>query len=331
LAFVAVLFCGCGVGDRIEDAICTTFTLGTSNCGSVPDIPDFQPNPAFLSDVAAFELPTATTDVLSDAALGTGRQLEWAYGIVVDPSEDRALVVDRYARVLLEVDLVAGDRGLISGPGRGTGRDFTGPGPLDLDATRHRAYVVDFGAAVVAVDLATGNRTTLTGAGAGSGPAVQPGWIAFDPVSDRILITDYKAQAVFAVDPGTGERSLVSGAARGSGPVLSQPGQIAMNPAAGVLYLVDSGEKALFEIDLATGDRSIVSPAAEALPLDEPLALVHDAVGLRVLVADKGYEQLVSIDLATGDRTLLDGAPASKDVWGMAIDEARNRVLLARK
>jgi DNA-binding beta-propeller fold protein YncE len=333
LIFAAVLGAGCGLGDAFGDLVCTSFTLGTSDCESVPDGSIYPTGSVTYGEVAAFDLPTGNTDVLAARGHGTGEWFSWAYGIVVDVPNDRALVVDRATRAILPVDLVTGNRGgSISGSSRGAGTAFTGPGPLDLDATRNRAYVVDFGVSVVAVDLATGNRTTLAGPTAGSGPAVEPGWIAFDPVSDRVLVTDFDAQAVFAVDPETGERSLVSGATRGIGPVFQEPRQIALNPSDGVLYLIDSGEKALFEIDLATGDRSIVSPAGGSLPLDQPRLIVYDEAGARVLAADMGYDSLVSIDLATGNRTFLPGAPAvMTDIWGMALDKARSRLLLTRK
>ena len=59
---------------------------------------------------------------------------------------------------------------------------------------------------------------------------------------------------------------------------------------------------------------------------------VYDEAGARVLAADMGYDSLVSIDLATGNRTFLPGAPAvMTDIWGMALDKARSRLLLTRK
>lgn len=47
---------------------------------------------------------------------------------------------------------------------------------------------------------------------------------------------------------------------------------------------------------------------------------------------DAGHDDLIAVDLPTGVRTLLPGdGPAAKDAWGMALDAARDRVLLTRK
>ncbi len=336
-----ILLGGClfdDLADSLGDTICTAFTFGlVSDCDSLPDTsiyPAVPPGGVAESEVVAFLLGVSLTEPVSDADRGDGTDFEWAYGIVVDGANGRALVTDRDRASLFAVDLVTGNRTVVSGPGHGSGTTLIGPGPLDLDAARNRVYVSDFGRAVVAIDLASGGRTTVAGPGVGSGPVVEPNWLAFDPVADRILVTDFDTKALFAINPVTGARSLVSGATRGGGPIFPAPRQIALDPATGVLYLVDSAEKALFAIDLATGDRSIVSggAAGAGAPFENPRLVVHDTALMRVLVMDAGFDDLIAVDLATGARTVLGGdGPATTDTWGMALDASRDRVLLARK
>ncbi len=337
----AFLLGGCWYADLAEklgDTICAAASFGlVSDCDSVPDAAIYPavPTGGFAeSEVVAFLLPTSRTETLSDSSRGDGPDFEWAYGIVVDASNGRALVADRDTTWLFAVDLATGDRTLLSGHVHGSGTRLIQPGPIDLDPARNRVYVSDFGQAVVAIDLASGDRATVTGAGVGSGPAIKPNWIVFDPAADRLLVTDFETAALFAIDPVTGARALVSGPSRGNGPIFTGPRQIALDPLTGVLYLVDSLEKALFAIDLSTGDRSIVSggAAGAGVPFENPRLLIHDAGGARVLVMDSEYDDLIAVDLGTGARTILAGdGPATEDTWGMALDAGRNRILLTRK
>jgi len=341
VACAAVLLGGCwyaDLADQLADTLCAAAAFGlVSDCDSLPDgaiYPVVPTTGGGESEVVAFLLPTSLTETLSASTRGNGPEFEWAYGIVVDAPNDRALVVDRDSTALFAVDLDTGDRTVLSGLGRGSGVGLVGPGPLELDTARNRVYVSDFGRAIVAIDLATGARTTVTGAGVGSGPAIEPNWIAFDPVADRILVTDFETRTLFAVEPVTGARSLVSGAARGSGPIFPAPRQMAIDPASGFLYLVDSLEKAIFAIDLETGDRSIVSGGSTGAGVSfvNPRLVVHDAPLARVLVMDAGFDDLIAVDLGTGARSILAGdGPAAKDTWGMALGAGRDRVLLTRQ
>ena len=113
------------------------------------------------------------------------------------------------------VDPVTGDRSELQGPGRGAGPALASRGFI-LDPTNTtRLLATSFGLqAVVAIEIATGDRTVLSAADTrGAGAAfTQPLGIAVDPANGTIYVSDLGASggAVFRVDALSGDRTLVS-------------------------------------------------------------------------------------------------------------------------
>src|SRR5690606_35423476 len=117
---------------------------------------------------------------------------------------------------LLAVDLATGMRTLISN--NNTPNDsnaFISPAGIVLDAANNRALILDSDSnrrALMAVDLATGERTILCDATTPNGehPFSSPYGIALDSVNTRVLVTDLNLDAFLAVDLAAGARSAVS-------------------------------------------------------------------------------------------------------------------------
>jgi DNA-binding beta-propeller fold protein YncE len=84
------------------------------------------------------------------------------------------------------------------------------PRGIALDSANNRALVVDSSlAAVVAVDLSTGDRTILSDSVTGMGPNfLFPEGITLDSANNRILVLDSSLAAVIAVEPISGDRII---------------------------------------------------------------------------------------------------------------------------
>jgi sugar lactone lactonase YvrE len=140
--------------------------------------------------------------------------------IIVDEDNGRALVVDTALKAVIAVDLITGTRSVLSSNTSISGNMTSGGGiPFDqatrivLDSANSRALVTDTGlAAIIAVDLATGDRTVLSNSNTpdGTTPFGRPDGIALDPPNNRALVADLNLDAVIAVDLTTGARTLLS-------------------------------------------------------------------------------------------------------------------------
>jgi DNA-binding beta-propeller fold protein YncE len=129
----------------------------------------------------------------------------------VDVAGGRALVMVQSPSRLLEVDLVTGDRTLLSGDGTGAGPELNS-GEVAFDLPNARAIVTSR-FAVQAVDLATGDRTTLASNTVGSGPDFTSSFAqdaALDPGGKHVWIVDFTRSAVLLLDLASGDRVIVA-------------------------------------------------------------------------------------------------------------------------
>ena len=122
-----------------------------------------------------------------------------------------------------------------------------------MNDTTHDAG--DLQDAVIAVDLATGDRTVLSDAVTGVGPTlVSPLGIAV--AGDVALVTENFHAAVIAVDLASGNRTILSDEASG-GPAFGELGGIAF--AETHALVVNLSPRALYAVDLDLGQRVIIS------------------------------------------------------------------------
>ena len=104
--------------------------------------------------------------------------------------------------------------------------------------------------ALVAVDLATGDRSVLSGAGAGAGPAFGgPVAVALDEPGGRALVLDPELGAVIAVDLATGDRTPLP--AEEAGPGLERATAIAYDALRERVVLADPFRGGLLALDAA--------------------------------------------------------------------------------
>ncbi len=178
-------------------------------------------NRLLAADVRATETVLAAIDPATGnrtVITGSGTALELPRSLAVDG--DRALAGDASLRAIVNVDLLTGDRDILSDSTHGQGPLFVSPNGLALMGGH--ALVLDASLnTLFSVDLATGERTALSGGGVGVGIGFSsPDAVVFDPAAWEALVTQPTPSQVMRldVDPLTGDRGVGASILVGSGP-----------------------------------------------------------------------------------------------------------------
>ena len=288
---------------------------------------------------------TFTVEVtrLSDQTVGMGPTFSSPRGIALDDVNSRILVVDAIPPTLaavMTVDSGTGDRATLSDHNAGAGPNFRFPRGVVFDSAHNRALVVDtippLLAAVVAVDLSTGDRAILSDDATGMGPNISsPLGIALDSANNRALVVDSSLAAVVAVDLNTGDRAILSDNATGIGPNILSPRGIVVDSANNRVLVVDSSLAAVVAVDLSTGDRAVLSATGAGMGSDfsYPVGITLDSANDRAFVVDSSLAAVVAVDLNTGDRAIFSDAstgagPDFSFPVGIALDSANDRILV---
>ncbi len=314
------------------------------------------------SRIVAVDLDSQAVSVLSDGDTANSIQnfIELS-GIVLDSTNNRALVTDRDDEgylVLLAVDLTSGARTLISDNSSQGATSITHAWGIVLDSESNRTLAVSYyeegPAAIVAIDITTGNQTVLSGeVNAGSTISfVDPLGITLDKDNNRALLTDSELNVVIAMDLTTGARtSFFSNETPNANHLFDGPERIILDANNNRALVTDSDLGAVLAIDLNTGERTVLSNNQTDDGFNKqsfPKAMTLDATNNRVLVTaslsdlEEGLvaravisdNALIGIDLTTGHRTIIsdnntpDGGEALVTPLGVTLDSNNNRVLI---
>jgi hypothetical protein len=227
-------------------------------------------NRAIVADMRSiiFEvnLTNGARNILSDNATPNDQQpdLDSPLGIALDPAnEDVAYIIDSILDNLQRIDLVTGERTLVSDNAMpDSGPEFFMPKRLLIDSENNRAIVIDiYQPQLFSVDLANGLRSVLFGNGVPEPESDVncPVDIATDDIQSRIFITDCE-HGINMLDLDTNTLSNVFGPVTRIGfnnGFLSFP-----KDAAFALY-VERDTQALYAIDLMNWDFVILSKSIE--------------------------------------------------------------------
>jgi hypothetical protein len=179
------------------------------------------------------------------------------YGqIVIDATQDRALVVAETADELVEFDLETSTRHVISAAGAGGATSLAFSTRPVLDAAAAHAYVA-VGSSIVRIDLASGTRSEVF-----SDPfqLASPVDMVYDATTDPaaprllLLLADSMQIGVVAFDIGTGMLTDFSTASQGSGPMFMAPIGMTLDAGNPQLLVMD-GIQGLMTVALAGGNR----------------------------------------------------------------------------
>lgn len=256
--------------------------------------------------------------------------------IDVDETNNRLLVVTPTS--VFTVDLDNGALAVLSGTDVVTPSDaITGNGPLLVDASAitvdgTRALVSDNNGAIIAIDLATGDRTIV-----GSNT---PALLAAERYTNVIVDDATGNVFLYSLIPDS-NNLIINDTANGSTSTVAinqstieiDTTQFIVDFSNNIAYFFTAYGDGIAALNLASGLLTIVSDntnVGSGIEFQFPTALALDAANNRILYTDAyNYNPGVrAIDLSNGDRSIFfeDGLP-----WPTAIivDAAQGRALVA--
>ena len=227
-----------------------------------------------------------------------------------DVSPRRALILDSETGSLWSVTLDGTARSLISDASHGSGPAFSHAYDLAYDAALDaaHAYVLDWQpspepAAIVRVELATGNRSVVSSGAIGSGPQfVQAYGFALDPVQQRAIVADRgNGRSLITVDLASGERRSLGAFTDVSADTRAE-WCIAYDAVQQRALLAADGQ-GVWGFDLATGQRTRLA-GIETVPAQQPVNGLAVWPG-RGTVLLNSADELLAIDLSQGERVTV--------------------------
>jgi len=252
-------------------------------------------------DTRGNQNPSAT---LISIRRGSGLWIEPG-SLAFHPPTGDALVLDPPLHTVFRVR-PTGARGVVTGPGVGSGVPLASPRDLDFELTQDALLVTDGQLdAVILVDVATGARTVLSSPTVGAGPTpLDLHGIAVDLLRNRALVVDAERAELMAVDLVTGQRSTISSDTLGTGASLSAARRVALDPSRSRALVTLESTAVILAVDLSSGSRTVLSggAAGSGPAFVTPFDLAVDVFPDRALVADPGARAIFEVDLATGRR-----------------------------
>ncbi len=256
--------------------------------------------------------------------------------IEVDQANDRLLVVTPTS--IFTVNLADGILGVLSGDDVVTPSDAViGGGPLLVDASAitvdgTRALVSDNNGAIIAIDLATGDRT-IVGSNA-------PTLLAAERYTNVIVDDATGNVFLYSLEPGSNTliindtaSDITSSVTIDQSTIEIDPTQFVVDFTNNIAYFFTSYRDGIAALNLASGSLFIVSDntnVGSGIEFQLPTALALDAANNRILYTDAYYDNpsVRAVDLGNGERSVFfaDYIP-----WPTAIivDAAQNRALVA--
>lgn len=236
------------------------------------------------------------------------------------------------------VDLVTGNRTVLSSGTMGTGALFSQPVGTAREANGNILVGENTGAArIFRVDAATGNRTIVSdatvGAAVGAGPALTQIYGLAVEASGSIVAAVSSLQAIYRINPTTGDRTVVTSPTVGSGATMGgYPFGIILDPDGSIVFsMYWQDADSVIRVNPTTGARSVVSSATvgSGPAFNLPTGIVRMSDGAYAVVNRDGPAYVLRVDPTTGDRTVISGATVGGGnpmglKYSIALDEGGN-------
>ena len=308
-----------------------------------------------LKALLSVDLDTGGRIMLSGAGTGEGTTFSKPTSVALDSDNHRALVTDIGRKAVIAVDLTTGDRSIFSASSDCvlSGLKDRVPLAVAMDKANNRALTLDcvsIAAAVMAIDLTTGESSRLDTGGARMENVTG---IAVDSLNNRALVSAFgqsffvgdvpqNTPSVLAIDFATGTRTVFSGD-NGSRLVgagqndFENPVSISMDVAGNRAIVLDAdtdGLGALFGVDLTTGFRTVLSGPRDGGgstgtkdPFTEAISVAYNSLTGNNLVLDAARDLIINVRngfrFPIANRT---NATLFETPNGLALDSDNNRV-----
>lgn len=173
-------------------------------------------------------------DVGCTSLSGSGGAFSNPHDLFID-ANGNGVLLDAALEAVMSVDLLTGDRVVLSSAAVGAGTGFIVPRNLTIDASGN-ILISDSNTTsnapglIIRVDPLTGARTVVSSGSVGSGRNLEvPVGLVVDD-QGNILVLDFVSGILLSIDPITGARSVMSSSQLGSGLTLVAPASIALVP-----------------------------------------------------------------------------------------------------
>lgn len=195
------------------------------------------------------------TTLISGAKKGSGAALEKLGGLVLDPIENRLIVVDQASldsatrRILTQVELATGDRSVfysLNSDASKDHRDYF----IAIDPNTYQVFLA-YGPGIAAIDLYSGQSRAVSDQhqGVGQGPAIiRAEQLAFDFNRHRLIVAEPLLKRILAIDIATGERSVIVDALAKTDHQLCWPDSLSV--LADTSFIGDIGHQSWLKLDL---------------------------------------------------------------------------------
>ncbi len=219
---------------------------------------------AGFAGVFRVDLTTATIDTISAEAAQDIYVTAQIESLAFDAEQNRLLLSDSMAGLVLAVDLATGTRSKVLSSGVGDGRYLLMPQFLAVDPDTDQVYVLDANnnasQALLAVDLTSANRSFVTASA--NLPADTASDLLLDKARNRLIVI-YTNQIV-AVDLTTSAVSLLKQRGGDSGINVDSFGGGVIDPVNNMLLLSSfATDNTLVELDLITNQHQLISITPE--------------------------------------------------------------------
>lgn len=257
--------------------------------------------------------------LIASNEIGQGPKLDDIRNMVPDFSNNRLIGVDNNIKQLVAIDLISGDRTILSAPGI-WGQPYSATThlrDLALDSVNNRVLVVEADNTISSIDLATGERSVFSMADGDQAESGNLYTINIDRSNNRLIAgfeVNGGGSVLVGVDLETGvHSSLVT--STDQVPLISRYGS-ALSDDGNTLFSTSYDN--LFSVDINSGERHILADNSDAqsIQLEELENVILDSVNNRALVVS-GYPSVVyGVDLAYGTKELLlDSNIVNSELW----------------
>lgn len=247
---------------------------------------------------------------------GTGAKLS-PLSIALNSEETILYSLDG-GQAISRIDLLSGDRNILSDSAHGSGPDIINASNISLHESSGKIYVVsEFERNVMSVDIVTGDRAIVSDDGVGSGPSLMmPVDIAIYPNGTEAIVLDSMTNKLMKINLVSGNRSEIVGNITGA----MMPSSLLVNFKESHAFVFSGNNATLLKVNLVTGDSEVISSDSVgggptiSSPLGGNMSLSPNGLKVYIALAPALPGRIISVDLESGNREQMYHLGSPQDI-----------------